>query len=285
MINPKLALAKQLKMASQKITVEGADIRVFQHNKADYISLTDIAKQISERTNNVILNWLRGAETLDFLKEWEEKYNDDFDTEAFNKIRNKAGTRAFHISIKEWIDLTKATGITAKTGRFGGTYADKYIAFEFCAAISARFKLYLIDEFERLKSDEATRLGLQWDVRRELSKMNYHIHSDTVREGLVPLIEQHTPLEGVYFASEADLLNVAVFGRTAKEFKTANPTAKGNMRDNADTIELQVLANMESLNSTLIRQLQLSQPQRFAIIKAQAEYEKEVLKDKKNRLT
>jgi hypothetical protein len=271
-------------MANQKITVEGTDIRIFQHNKTDYISLTDIAKQISERTNNVILNWLRGAETLDFLKEWEEKYNSNFDTEAFNKIRNKAGTRAFHISIKEWIGLTKATGITAKAGRFGGTYADKYIAFEFCAAISARFKLYLIDEFERLKSDEAVRLGQQWDVRRELSKMNYYIHSDTVREGLVPLIEQHTPREGVYFASEADLLNVAVFGKTAKEFKIANPTAKGNMRDHAQTVELQVLANMESLNSTLIRQLQLAQPQRFAIIKAQAEYEKSVLMGQKRKL-
>lgn len=271
-------------MANQKITVEGADIRIFQHNKTDYISLTDIAKQISERTNNVILNWLRGAETLDFLKEWEDKYNTDFDMEAFKEIRGKAGTRAFSISVKEWIESTKAVGITAKAGRFGGTYADKYIAFEFCAAISARFKLYLIDEFERLKSDEAVRLGLQWDVRRELSKMNYHIHSDTIREGLVPLMEQNTPREGLYFANEADLLNVAIFGRTAKEFKTANPTAKGNMRDNADTVELQVLANMESLNSTLIRQLQLTQPQRFAIIKAQAEYEKEVLEGKKSKL-
>ena len=267
-------------MKNQKIKVEGAEIRIFEQNNKDYISLTDIAKQIDSRTDNVIMLWLRNIETLDFLNEWESKYNPTFDGNIFKEIRGRAGTRVFQISVKEWIKSTNAVGITARAGRYGGTYAHKHIAFEFCTAVSARFKLYLIDEFERLKSDEAKRLGQQWDLRRELTKMNYLIHTEAVREELVPLIEHRTKREGIYFASEADMLNMATFGLRAKDWKLQNPKAKGNIRDNASKEQLQVLANLETTNATLLK-MGLRQDERYALLLKKAQNELEILSNQK----
>jgi len=267
-------------MKNGKLNVDGSEIRIFEYNAKDYISLTDIAKQIDKRTDNVIMLWLRSIETLDFLNEWESKYNTDYDQESFKELRSRAGSRVFQISVKEWIDTSKAIGITARAGRYGGTYAHKHIAFEFCTAVSARFKLYLIDEFERLKSDEAKQLGQQWDLRRELTKMNYLIHTEAVREEIVPLIDQRTKREGIYFASEADMMNMAIFGIRSKEWKSINPKKKGNIRDHATTQELQVLANIETTNATLLK-MGLRQDERYVLLAKKAKNELEIIASKK----
>lgn len=239
-------------MKNQTITVEGIEIKLLSHEDKDYISLTDIARQVSDRTDNTIGNWLRSPNGLDFLNTWESMYNDAFDQAAFNQIRQQVGKVSFGMSVKEWIATTNAIGITAKAGRYGGTYAHKEIAFEFCTAISTKFKLFLIQEFDRLKEDEAARLGLQRDIRRELASVNWHIQAKAVRENRVPLLDWNTKKEAPYHIAEADLLNRIVFGMTAKNWKLANPDKSGNIRDYATKLELMILSNLEAINAVLI---------------------------------
>lgn len=256
-------------MAKAKLSVEGAEIKMLQQDKKDYISLTDIAKQVGERTDIILSNWLRSPGTLNYLNEWETIYNEDFNKEAYDKIRKRVGDVGFYLSSKEWITSTNAIGIISKQGRGGGTYAQKDIAFEFCAAVSAKFKLYLIQEFERLKSDEAVALGLDWSVRRELTKINYRLHSDAVREHRVPLMEWNTKREAIYMASEADLLNIALFGLSAKEWRAANAGKKGNMRDHATMEQLVVLANLENLNAYFLK-AEMEKEKRFRLLRKEA---------------
>ena len=239
-------------MKNQKITVEGVDIKIFSYQDRDFISLTDIAKQVSARTDNVIGNWFRSPSALDFLQEWEMMYNESFNQEAFAEIRQQVGKPTFGMSAKEWVTVTGAIGVTAKAGRYGGTYAHKEIAFEFCTAISTKFKLYLIQEFDRLKEDESARLGLQRDVRRELAAANWHIQAKAVRENRVPVLDWNTKNEAPYHIVEADLLNKIVFGISSKLWKTANPEKSGNMRDHATKLELMILSNLEAINAVLI---------------------------------
>lgn len=251
---------------STKIIIQDIEVRVFKHPSGeDYICITDIAKQANSRSEIVIQNWMRNAGTLDFLKEWELLYNLAFKHIEFDVFRKEAGRPAFVMTPKQWVERTDAIGIFSKKGRYGGTYAHKDIAFEFCSAISARFKLVLIKEFQRLKEDEALRLGNPWSVRREIAKANYAILADSIKESLVPKQISGTKKEGLYFASEADLLNQIVFGMTSKQFRNLEPTPKGNLRDNASTMDLLILANLEALNSRLIK-WDCDQQQRFELL-------------------
>jgi KilA-N domain len=269
-------------MAQQNIKVEGKEIALISLHGRDYISLTDISRQVDTRTDIVLSNWLRNAGTLDFLFEWEMLYNEaNFKPIKFDGLRSQAGKVGFVMTAKKWIETTEAIGIISKQGKGGGTYAHADIAFEFCSAISARFKLQLIREFQRLKYDEADRLGLTWNLRRELAKTNYPIHTDAVRTNLVPLLDWNTKRESLYFANEADLLNLAVFGATAKQWREANPTAKGNIRDGATEIELHVLANMESANALLIGE-GFNKEERFSILSKRSARELEILGSAQN---
>ena len=249
-----------------KIIIQDIEVRVFHHPSGeDYICLTDIAKQASSRSEIVIQNWMRNAGTLDFLKEWELLYNLAFKHIEFDVFRKEAGRPAFVMTPKQWVERTDAIGIFSKKGRYGGTFAHKDIAFEFCSAISARFKLVLIKEFQRLKEEEASRLGNPWSVRREIAKANYAILADSIKENLVPNQIAGTKKEGIYFASEADLLNQIVFGMTSKQYKNSKPQKKGNLRDSASMIDLLVLANLEALNSRLIK-WDCDQKQRYELL-------------------
>ena len=231
-----------------------AKIKVLDSNitivKDDYISLTDIAKyKDTQEANEIIRNWLRNRNTIEFLGTWEKIYNDNFKPVEFDGFRKEAGLNSFTMSTKRWVESTGAIGLISKSGRYGGTYAHKDIAFEFAAWISVEFKLYLIKEFQRLKEDEQKQLG--WDIKRNLTKINYRIHTDAIRESLMP--KELTPAQVSYiYASEADILNIALFGSTAKQWQESNPTLKGNMRDYADVHQLVCLANLESLNAHFI---------------------------------
>ena len=234
----------------QKIVVKGTEVTIVSKNEQDYISLTDMVKSFGG--GSIIENWLRNKDTIDFLGIWEQLYNPDFNSLEFEGIKNQAGYNRFTLSAKKWIEKTKAIGLIAKTGRYGGTFAHKDIAFEFGSWLSAEFKLYLIKEFQRLKEEESRAKSIQWDLQRTLSKINYKIHTDAIKETLIPneLTEQQK--KWVY-ADEADLLNVALFGKTAKEWREQNPDKKGNMRDFATIEQLVVLTNLESINAVLIR--------------------------------
>lgn len=238
------------------ISVEDTEIRFYTEKEEDFISLTDIARKFNERTDQVILNWLRTRNTVDFLGAWETLHNKDFNPLNFEGIRNQTGSATFVLTITDWVQSTAAIGIRAKVGRYGGTYAHKDIAFEFLSYLSPTFKLYVFKEFQRLKQEEAVRTKglLEWNLHRTLSKLNYLVHTDAVKQHLIPPRLAGTKLEGLYFASEADLLNLALFGMTAKEWQLANPTTKGNARDNATTEQLLVLTNLENLNAEFIRQ-------------------------------
>lgn len=228
-----------------KIKVLDTDITVV---KDDLISLTDMVRNIE---NGLVLieKWLRNKNTIEFLGIWEEIYNKDFNSTEFEGIKNEAGLNRFSLSVKMWILKTNAKGIIAKAGRYGGTYAHKDIAFEFASWISPKFKLYLIKEFQRLKEDEFKQLG--WDIKRNLTKINYRIHTDAIKQNLIP--KELTPIQiNFIYASEADILNVALFGQTAKQWRESNPDLKGNIRDYADVNQLVCLANLESLNAHLI---------------------------------
>ena len=237
------------------IHVEGREIAIIIRQKDDYISLTDIAKHKNEElTGLVISHWLSTKFTIEFIGLWEQIHNSDFNVTEFSNIKNEAGSNGFVLSSKQWIEKTHAKGIISKAGRYGGgTYAHKDIAFEFASWISASFKLYLIKEFQRLKEDENDRLKLEWSFQRMLAKVNYHIHTDAIKEKLVPPTLSKNQINQVY-ANEADLLNVALFGITAKEWRDKNPKSEGNIRDHATIEQLVILSNLESINAMLIHQ-------------------------------
>ena len=219
----------------------------------EFISLTDIARYKSDDPTAVIQNWMRKRDVIEFLGLWEGLHNQGFNPLEFEGFRNQAGSNAFTMSPKKWIEATNAIGIVSKSGRYGGTFAHSDIAFEFASWISPEFKLYIIKDYQRLKVDENSRLSLGWNLHREISKINYRIHTDAVREYLIP--PELTPEQITYkYANEADLLNVALFGMTAKKWRDDNPDKKGNIRDYASLQQLLVLSNLESYNAALIEQ-------------------------------
>ena len=241
-------------MVNKTIIVKGKEIVLFSRKEGDYISLTDIAKYKNpERTDYLISNWLRNRNTIEFLGIWEKINNFNFNSIEFDGFRNQAGSNSFILTPKQWIKETNATGIISNAGRYGGTYAHKDIALEFASWISVEFKLYLIKEFQRLKLEEDERLRLGWDVKRDLAKINYKIHTDAVKENLIPpeITKQE---EKMIYASEADVLNKALFGITAKEWRDLNPDRKGNIRDSANVYQLVVLSNLENFNSEFIKE-------------------------------
>ena len=242
-------------MAKNKtISVQGFDIVWYETNYNDYISLTDIARyKDAEHTDDIIKNWLRNRNTIELLGFWESIYNPNFKPLEFEGFRKQAGLNSFVMTPKKWIESTNAIGIVSKSGRYGGTFAHKDIALEFASWISIEFKLYIIKEFQRLKEDETSQLKLEWNLQRTLSKINYHIHTDAIRDNLIPKEITKQQANFVY-ADEADLLNVALFGLTAKEWRESNPDKKGNVRDYASLEQLVVLSNMESINALLISQ-------------------------------
>jgi len=239
----------------KKIEVKGLSIITFEKNTFDFISLTDIAKyKDSERTNYVIQNWMRTRSTIEFLGLWEKLHNQNFNSIEFDAFRNESGSNSFSLTPQRWIEKTNAVGLVSKAGRYGGgTYAHKDIAFEFASWISPEFKLYLIKEFQRLKEEENERLALGWDVKRALTKINYRIHTDAIKKHLIPK-RISKEQANIIFANEADLLNTALFGMTAKEWREQNPKKDGNIRDFADVSQLVCLANLETLNAEFIRQ-------------------------------
>ena len=238
-----------------KINVQGTAITVITSKESDYISLTDMAnaKAGQTRAADIIKNWIRTRTTLEFLGTWEQLYNPNFKVVEFDHFKMQAGLPSFVLSTSEWITKTNAIGIYVMQGKYGGTYAHKDIAFEFGSAISAVFRLFLIKEFQRLKEDEQQQKSLEWNLQRTLSKINYHIHTDAIKEHIIPALVTKEQINYVY-ANEADLLNVALFGKTAKEWREENPNDKGNIRDYATLEQLVVLSNMESINALLIRQ-------------------------------
>jgi hypothetical protein len=241
------------KSKSNSIEVQGTSISVISKDDADYICLTDIARYKNpENSDDIIRNWLRNRNTVEFLGIWEQLNNPDFKPVEFDGFRMQAGLNNFTLSPKQWTEKTGAIGIISKSGRYGGgTYAHKDIAFEFASWVSVEFKLYLIKEFQRLKEDENRRLSLAWNLNRTLSKLNYHIHTDAIKEHLIP--PEITPAQAkITYASEADVLNVALFGQTAKQWRDSNSKLEGNMRDHATVEQLLVLANIESMNAEFI---------------------------------
>jgi hypothetical protein len=250
-------------MAKNKtISVKGTDISIFQFNENEYISLTDIAKyKDSINTDSIIQNWLRNRNTIELLGFWELMYNKDFKPLEFEGFRKQAGLNSFVLTPKKWIETTNAIGISSKSGRYGGTFAHKDIAFEFASWISIEFKLFIIKEFQRLKEDENERLKLNWNLQRTLAKVNYRIHTDAIKEMIIPKLLGVKETSLVY-ANEADLLNMALFGKTAQQWRNENPTSKGNIRDEATIEQLVVLSNMESINAVLIHN-GLAQPERL----------------------
>ena len=242
------------KPVKETIHAKGLDIAIYTENFQDeFISLTDIARYKSDEPKDVIKNWMRNKDTIEFLGLWESLHNESFKGVEFDSFRNRAGSNAFTLSPQKWIEATNAAGIISKSGRYGGTFAHSDIAFEFASWISAEFKLYIIKDYKRLKSDENSRLSLNWNLNREISKLNYRIHTDAIKENLLPPDLLPSQISFTY-ASEADLLNVALFGKTAKQWRDENPDKKGNIRDDATLNQLLVLANMESYNAILIEQ-------------------------------
>ena len=232
-----------------KITVQNTDISVVKYNEEDYISLTDMAK--SQLQEHIIFRWLSLKSTIEYLGEWEMLYNPDFNCTEFGTIKNAAGSNNFVLSVKTWIERTSAIGIRSKAGRYGGTYAHRDIAYHFGMWISPKFQLLLVKEYQRLKAEEHQQLG--WSAKRELSKINYRIHTDAIKQNLIP--SEVTPVQAnIIYANEADVLNVAMFGMTAKQWREANPELTGNIRDYATINELICLSNMENLNAVFIEQ-------------------------------
>ena len=234
------------------IEVKGAAVAVLSQNQQDFICITDIARyKDADRTDYLISNWLRNRNTIEFLGIWEQLNNPGFNPIEFDGIKKQAGLNSFILTAKRWIDATGAIGLISKSGRYGGTYAHQDIAFEFASWVSVEFKLYLIKEFQRLKEDENRRLSLAWNLNRTLSKLNYRIHTDAIQAHLIPTAVTAAQA-AITYASEADLLNVALFGQTAKQWRDANPKLDGNMRDYASVEQLLVLANIEGMNAELI---------------------------------
>ena len=259
---------------AKNIIVDGTIISVVSFDEKDYISLTDMVKNI-ENGLALIEKWLRNKNTIEFLGIWEEMYNPDFNSPEFEGIKNEAGLNRFVLSVKQWTQKTNSRGIIAKAGRYGGTYAHKDIAFEFASWVSPQFKLYLIKEFQRLKDEEYKQLG--WDIKRNLVKINYRIHTDAIKENLIPPQLSQRQITQVY-ANEADLLNVALFGMTAKEWRDRNPDLKGNIRDYANVSQLVCLSNMENLNAVFIND-GMPQSERLAKLNAIAISQMKLLTD------
>jgi len=232
-----------------KIQVQGTEITVISTKDEDYISLTDMAH--SQMEEHIIFKWMSLKNTIEYIGEWEALYNPEFNYTEFGTIKNEAGSNNFVLSVKSWVEKTKAIGIVAKAGRYGGTYAHKDIAFHFGMWISPKFQLLLVKEFQRLKEEEHKKLG--WSAKRELAKINYHIHTDAIKQNLIP--PELTPKQtSIIYANEADVLNVALFGITAKEWRDINPDLNGNIRDYATINELICLSNMENINALLINE-------------------------------
>ena len=242
------------KIIKDTIHANGMDIGIYTSDfENEFISLTDIAKYKSDSPDDVIKNWLRNRDIIEFLGLWETLHNPDFKPVEFDGFKKAAGTNAFTLSPKKWIESTNAIGIVSKSGRYGGTFAHSDIAFEFASWISPEFKLYIIKDYKRLKTEENSKLSLNWNLNREISKLNYRVHTDAVKAYLIP--PELTPAQVSFaYASEADLLNTVLFGKTAREWREENPYAKGNIRDNATIYQLLVLSNMESYNAVLINQ-------------------------------
>ena len=262
------------------MNVQGIEIALSTINEEDFICITDIvkAKGGDARAADIIKNWIRNRSTIEFLGTWETLYNPDFKVVEFDHFRKEAGLPTFTMSVSNWIEKTGAIGIISKAGRYGGTYAHKDIAFEFCSAISPMFKLYVIKEYQRLIEQERSELALSWNVKRLLSKANYHIHTDAIKNVILPKLNISQMKQGLVYASEADLLNMVLFGCTAKQWQEANPElAKTmNIRDTATINQLIVLSNIESLNAELIKQ-GVSKEDRFTILSRTAEEQLAVL--------
>lgn len=238
----------------KEITTLGIQIGIQQKLNQDYFSLTDIAKfRNRSHSDDIIKNWLRNRNTIELLGLWEKLYNPNFKPVEFDGFRKESGLNSFILTPKKWINTTHAIGIISKQGKYGGTFAHKDIAMEFASWLSIEFKLYLIKEFQRLKEAEANQLNIQWSVQRTIAKINYKIHTDAIKENLIPETLTKDQVSMIY-ANEADLLNVALFGMTAQQFKEQNPSLEGNMRDQATLEQLVVLSNMESINALLIQQ-------------------------------
>lgn len=263
------------------LSAKGVSIQVYTEDfKNDYISLTDIARYKSDEPSDVIKNWMRRKDTIEFLGLWESLNNANFNSVEFDRIKSEAGYNSFTLSPKKWISLTNAIGIISKSGRYGGAFAYSDIAFEFASWISAEFKMYVIQDYKRLKSDENSKLSLNWNLNREISKLNYKIHTDAIKEYLLnDLTDEQLSYK---YASEADLLNVALFDKRAKQWRDENPKLKGNMRDYANLQELLVLANMESYNAILISK-SISQKERMIELRALAKKQLLSLKSLENK--
>ena len=260
-----------------KITVQNTDICVVKYNEEDYISLTDMAR--SQLQEHIIFRWLSLKSTIEYLGEWEMLYNPDFNCTEFGTIKNAAGSNNFVLSVKTWIERTSAIGIRSKAGRYGGTYAHRDIAYHFGMWISPKFQLLLVKEYQRLKTEEQRLLG--WSAKRELSKINYCIHTDAIKQNLVPM--EVTPVQAsIIYANEADVLNVAMFGMTAKQWREANPELKGNIRDYATINELICLSNMENLNAVFIEQ-NMTQRERLVKLNQIAIHQMSILESNDNQ--
>ncbi len=239
-------------MKNKKIDVKGMEITIYSQNRDDYICITDIARyKKTDRTDDLIRNWLRNRNTIEFLGIWEKLNNPSFKPVEFDGFRIQAGLNSFTLTPKQWIEKTNAIGLISKVGRYGGTYAHKDIAFEFASWISVEFKIYLIKEFQRLKEIEQGQSG--WDIKRNLAKINYHIHTDAIKKNLIPPKLDKKQIQFVY-SSEADILNIALFGNTAKQWRNENPDKKGNIRDYANALQLVCLVNLENLNAVFINE-------------------------------
>ena len=264
------------KAKKSTIEVRGTSVAVISQNQQDILCVTDIAKfKNPDHPDDVIRNWLRSRNTVEFLGVWERLNNPSFNPVEFDGIRIQTGLNSFVLTPKQWIEKTGAVGLTSSAGRYGGTYAHKDIAFEFASWVSVEFKLYLIKEFQRLKDDESQRLSLAWNLNRTLSKLNYRIHTDAIQAHLIPAAV--TPAQAaITYASEADLLNVALFGQTARQWRDANPKLGGNMREHASIEQLLVLANIEGMNAELIH-MGLAQGERLSRLNAIAIRQMQVL--------
>lgn len=268
-------------MSNKEIIVNGLSVRFNSSiSDDDYICITDIAKAKNpEHSGIVILHWLRNNSTIQYLGLWETLHNPNFNVTEFGNIKSQSGENSFVLTAQDWIEKTNAIGLISKSGRYGGTYAHKDIAFKFASWVSVEFELYLIKEFQRLKVEE--RKAIEWNAKRELAKVNYRIHTDAIKENIVPMLTEQQ-LKFVY-ADEADLLNVALFGKTAGEWRSQNPDKKGNIRDYATLEQLLVIANMESLNAYLIEQ-KLTQEERLMQLNAMARSQLRVLQQTSSRL-
>jgi KilA-N domain len=265
---------------NKKIKVDNLEIVLYSKNEAEYISLTDMARfKDTDRTNYIIQNWMRSRSTIEFIGLWEQLNNQNFKSIEFDAFKNEAGSNTFSLTPQRWIEATNAIGIISKSGRYGGTFAHKDIAFEFATWLSPIFKLYLIKEYQRLKEFDTNQYNLEWNVKRVLSKVNYTIQTDAVKDYILPKLNYTKDTEWLAYAEEADILNVALFGCTAKQWREANPLLTSeckNLRDIASINELAILSNLESANADMIRE-GINKKERFEKLYKIARYQKEIL--------